>query len=450
MYYQRFLEVYYGEKDNIKEMQKCITNFRKDLFKHPMMAELNTHPEIRKFNRLAEKEWGFKSYALTILPTLETNACTFPLWYRPGTLFSKHNAMSNVIITNKGYKYKKEAEYCCTTLMFKGLIINKDYTDREIMAIILHEIGHNFQAAISDTQATLSGSCYIINVVNTLINLILSGDALTIFTGLYINSIVYTGKINDLMNYLDQVMYENAKGLYYFQDVVLGVLYAIKYPIDKLLNFIRMIENVARIPFYLLIELNPISLLTKALTGNYRGEKMADNFATIYGYGPETASVQKKFVNISPLGPISKVKIPLLSPVAGLFEATYRLLITLPDEHPQAISRIKDQRDYLEKELMFGDFDPKFKKDIQNQIKEIDKTIDELNTFNYKGAISDYKYFDKFYQCLIYRLFGGDIKDLMGLFNPNDIHKDLETVKKRKMNETGDVFIDTLNKTIFI
>lgn len=34
-------------------------------------------------------------------------------------------------------------------MVFSGIIFNDEFTTPEVMAIILHEIGHNFQAAIS-------------------------------------------------------------------------------------------------------------------------------------------------------------------------------------------------------------------------------------------------------------------------------------------------------------
>ena len=47
------------------------------------------------------------------------------------------------------FKFKKEAGYAAIVCIYAGLIFNPNYSTEEIMAIIMHEIGHNFQEAIS-------------------------------------------------------------------------------------------------------------------------------------------------------------------------------------------------------------------------------------------------------------------------------------------------------------
>ena len=445
MYYQRFLEVYYGEKDNIKEMQKCIISFRKELLRNPLMGKLNTHPEIRRFNRLAEQEWGFKSFMLYISPEIYTNACTLPLYYRPGTLFTKHNTMSNIIITDKGYKFKPEAGYCPMVTVSKGIFINKVFTDREIMAIILHEIGHNFQAAISDKQSSLATGAYIIVFILTIMNLGNIRNLESAFKRLIRDPLGVAGLYTKLTNMIDNYIYENFEGIYYFKDMMHSLVGLGKYPIQKVWKLICMIHNIPFLPLWLIRQLNPTAMLLRVVMGNYRGEKIADNFATIYGYGADIGKVQTSLMGDQLL---KQIKLPIISPLLGFLEATEMLIFSIPDEHPQAITRIKDQSDYLKKELQNGDYDPKYKKEILDQIENIDAQVEQLNQFYYKGGMSDSTYFNKLYQCILYRAFGGDIKEL-GLINREDIHHDLETVKKRKMNETGNIFIDILNKTTF-
>lgn len=444
MYYQQFLEVYFGENKNIKAMQECITKVRNDIQHNPLLSKINCHPEVKKFNRLAEKEWGFEGFVLTIIPDMQINAFTLPLWYTPGTLFEGNNSKKHLKVNGRGYKFDEDSHYICGVYVYKGVFMSKEITDREIMGIILHEIGHNFQAAISNTQASMATASYMLAAVQAIIEVVNIRSIHDAYEALIMNPLMLLGQYNRLNKAIDDVLYQNFKGLYHLKDVVQGIYSILSYPINKVIEYISYMIAIPLSPLIILAQLTPYNVIRMMITGNYRGEKIADNFATIYGYGVETASVEEKFMGDELL---KKVKIPVISPMLGFVKATAVLLLSLPDEHPQAITRIKDQRDYLSKELASADMDPKVKKQLQAQIRTIDAQIDRLSKFSYEGAISDSTYFNKMYQAILYKLFGGDIKEL-GLLDTHDIHSDLQDVKNKKMNESdqSSIFESVFNR----
>lgn len=435
-------EVYYGENANLREMQKCITNFRKDLFEKKLTARLNTHPEIKRFNRLAEKEFGFKGFCLHIDPAQTVNAYTYPLYYNFNQLDQNNNLMSNLVVTNKGYKFKKEAEYVCYVCVYRGIMADRRLTDREVFAIILHEIGHNFQAAISDVQSGLSSTSLLLYIINSVYRIIMTGDIQVLFSACFAIPFTLVGGIQKFLKGYDEILYNYFPNYYHIADVVESIFGVLKYPIDRVLRVINMMLSAPRIPISLMMRLTPLSLILFYSSGDFRGEKMADNFATIYGYGPDLASAVTKIeINKD----MSKIRIPLVNPVIGIFENTYRLLVTIPDEHPVVITRIKDQMDYLQKELDREDFDPKFKKEVEDSIKNIQAQIDHITSLNYDGAISDYQYSNHLYQLTLYKLFGGDPMDLAYKWSGDDIHKDVQNVHNRKrIRESGNVLENNL------
>lgn len=442
MYLRTLHEVYFGENKNIKEMQKCITNFRKDLFNHRSGAKLNTHPEIRRFNRLAEEEFGFKSFQLLINPDRTINAYTCSISTNFKTLTLSNNTMSNLIVSKNGYRYKKEAEYCAFVCVYRGLMLDKRLSDREVLAIILHEIGHNFQAAISNYQSILSQTRVIIYLIQVIMNVITNPD-LNSLRNLIEAPVYLTGLYNKINKIIDDILYNNFPNFYYLADRLRAILADLNYPINKLLKYLLIMIQLPIMPLVLLLKLQPMQLIMFYAIGDFRGEKMADNFPTLYGYGPDIASATTKIATDEVL---SKVKIPIISPMIGLFESTYRLLLTLPDVHPVEITRIKDQSDYLKKEIQREDLDPKFKKEIMDQINEIDKQLDDLISTNYKGAISDYNYTNHLYQLMLYKLFGGDPMDLYYKWSDDNIHADVQDVYDTKMNESSMNFIRNLKR----
>lgn len=435
-------EVYYGENANLREMQKCISNFRKDLFEKRITARLNTHPEIKRFNRLAEKEFGFKGFCLHIDPAQTVNAYTFPLYYNFNQFDPNKNLMSNLVVTNKGYRFKKEAEYVCYVCVYRGIMNDRRLSDREIMAIILHEIGHNFQAAISDVQSGLSCTALLLYLVDMIYNVLLSQDIQSLFASCFVIPFTLVGGIQKFLKGYDEILYKYFPNYYHITDVIETVIGFLRYPIDRILRAINMMLKLPTLPIKLLIRLNPLSLILFYSTGNFRGEKMADNFPTMYGYGLDLAlAVTKIEINKD----MTKIKIPLVSPVIGIIENTYRLLITIPDEHPAVVTRINDQLEYLKKEMDSEDFDSKFKKEVEDSMKNIQKQLDFITSTHYKGALSDYQYSNHLYQLTLYKLFGGDPMDLAYKWSGDDIHRDVQNVHNRKrIRESGDILENAL------
>lgn len=393
-----FLEVYYGENDNIRQMQKCITELRKDMFDNWSLSRLNTHPSVKRFNRLVEKEFGFKGFCLYISPKRIINAFTMPIYLNVKSLSKRNNLMSNLVVTKNGYKFKPEAEYTAYVCIYRGILMDSRLTDREIMAIILHEIGHNFQAAISNKQSALAQSATILYIISIITNLMNFSSIKQILRAPF----VLTGAYQAIMKSIDDILSTNFKHFYHFTDIFRATLNEIKYPFNKALKYVNLISRYSVLPAHLALKLNPFSILIASAMGKYRGEKIADNFATMYGYGPDIASGTSKLEGDEIL---SNIHIPLASPLIGLIESTFMFLYTLPDEHPAAVSRVKDQSDYLKKELEREDFDPKFKKEVMRQIKEIDAQVDEIINIHYKGAASDYMISYKFYQLMLYKIF---------------------------------------------
>lgn len=60
-----------------------------------------------------------------------------------------HKKLANSLMPNK-MKYKKGSGISCFININTGILFNTNMSDEELMALFLHEIGHNFTAAVSD------------------------------------------------------------------------------------------------------------------------------------------------------------------------------------------------------------------------------------------------------------------------------------------------------------
>ena len=144
-----------------------------------------TNKDVLKFNRMVEKLFGFSSFALNISPNQTINAYTWGT-----TVFKSKEELKRMINSlkasaNTGFYHDSSSGLVtgiCTLNI--GLINCNDFTDEEIIACILHEIGHNFFEAVTDKDCVYSLVFKIVKVLSD-INRKINNN---IITGKEINS----------------------------------------------------------------------------------------------------------------------------------------------------------------------------------------------------------------------------------------------------------------------
>ena len=141
-------EAYIGKTPLLIEVEKKIHEYRskKDLSIYNCSS---TSKEILDINRLIEKQFGMEIFALKILPTEAIDAYNLPVSCRFD--MEKENMRDYVEGNIKtGYRFRKNNGLCCIVCLSYGFMVDKRYTDAQIVACILHEIGHNFGDCLYD------------------------------------------------------------------------------------------------------------------------------------------------------------------------------------------------------------------------------------------------------------------------------------------------------------
>ena len=408
---QAIKEVYFGENE-IAKLQQQFTLFRARCFKERKFTKKeNTYEEIFKFNRMVEKVFGFETFALQIDMGDYQNAFTLPL----STKLDLNRTDRNVKYNKNHMKFDKDVGYSCIVIITYGLLMNERYTDRELFAILLHEIGHNFSEAINKT-GTLFGN---INKGFIIYNIVMSSILAVLVYPIYsLNSIGnIIGSTNTMQKFIINVEEYIAKEYPIFtstMDTISRFSEVISSTIGKIfskLNLLIVVTNPLRYLKTLLsivVRYNPIELLMSHF--GYKEEKTADTFVTMYGYASDLSSALYK-LNYKE---IKNTKLtPYLTHLTNLMNLPIIILSSPIECHPETITRIKEQIKYLEKELEYGDIDPNMKKQIKKQIKEMNNIIerDILNSAR-KRNIKDPDLITKLYAATMYNLCGGDIKEL--------------------------------------
>ena len=424
-------EAYFGSKPVEKILnqlsiarKKYLTNDK--LFQDKRYeTDINTDPEVMKLNKLFEDTFGFKSFGLYVYNTAIINAYTIS----PGYRIDSGNLIDKLKSSSKGFSYDKKDNISCIVTIYSGMFCNADYTDREILAIILHEIGHNFTPAIDPiTNAFYLPTRFVYYIITiTDFILLLSNTDIYIkqlFSGTNFSLEAYN-KLNEKINKnfpeLKNAINFFTKYFKMFKDLYSDLMQAFHaiFVLSNPLGF------TIKILYGVISNLNNIILLFP----RHRDEKIADSFATMYGYGADLSSALNKFEknNLIISGAITNS--PIIGSIYNLCMIPTEFIAYLLDEHPTTIARINNQLDYCKSEFSNANLDPKLEREIQQNIRDLENLITRYNPKNNTNVFEDPMAIKRIYAYVMLKLCGGDIKELFN--SNNNIYNTIDKAKKR-------------------
>lgn len=381
-------EVYFGETEDIKDLIKIIHDFRseyigKNNFMHVFPGS-NSHPKLLELSEKLEDMFGFGAVDLNIINAPYMNAVTYPVCYNLGCEKPEKHIHSNA----KGFYFDKELNYVTQISYTSNVFLNDLFTDREILAILLHEVGHSF-ILVQKEMVPLVESRRTIIIIQTIILAIISiatfhfVDAANLLRSILNNLNVYKS--------FKATIHKNIK----------------KSPIGKLTDVLRQSFNMTGLvigkgfdTISKIIGLNNInkalSLLSvgwfgkksdkKRVSKNYQQvnafdrsmEYFSDNFPASYGLGLDLSSALRK-MEFSSTGDFDKAvdKISSFNPIniilGELVKVPYYEMVNNIDVHPKYANRVSKIEQDLKKELSKGNMNPKLTKELQDTLKEINE-----------------------------------------------------------------------------
>lgn len=398
-------EVYFGKTKSIQKIESAIDHFRNKHMNQYMVYNVNSDPELIAINRMLEKEFGFGTFSLHIVNCSVANAATYPLDMRFDVkTFGKNDEL---LVDKTGFRFNPKADYACLLIMYTGLIFSPNFTTEEVMAAILHEIGHNFYASINRKNGVLSA----------IYKVLLFYDMFYCF----IHSIYEVPEAIEILlhtnNSFEALTQRCERYLREHGKILIDVIEAFKLFCDAFYELMIKVSQYRRLVtfniYYLVIALkdtlntalNPFTYILLPI--DYRNERLADNFPTMYGYGPALSSFVTKLDSAGNKNDILVnvvEKTPVIGTLYNMVGLSAQILITALDEHPEGISRCKDQIDLLNNELKKSDMDPKMRKVIKSDIDLIQREIDKST--NISKFIIDPDFARHLYNRLLYKLTG--------------------------------------------
>ena len=402
-------EVYFGETPGIMRCFEAFSTWRSKYLMDRKLYMMNSaaerDPLLGKFVAEIEREFGLFSYSFIIINKDQINAFTFPCFFN---FNSNLKGPKRVEFGKDGYKFKKECQVSMLTCMYAGLFFNSDFTNREVFAIILHEIGHNFQDVISDKMHTL-GQCSTMNRI-LLAGIMLASGSMEPLIYPFMNDKTF-GAVSKSYN---EMNIGQKNSIISFANTIYGAtMNTINLGVDLMTLFLPpiLVLNAA----VRTIRDAAIGVLLAPLVRrhSYYGEIMADKFAAYYGFGKDLVTGLDKLSDFRKGAGIKArfMEIPIYSHIQELILLPLKFIFDITDEHPASQARYKTVIDGLKDDLNQPGISPKLKKQLQSDIKETEDTIEEVLE---KGKeVEDPRFIENYMRSFLYHACGGDLKYLL-------------------------------------
>lgn len=363
-------EAYIGKNENFLEMEKLLGLIRSNL---DYKKDLNRSENVQKFNRLMEKQFGCKVFALRIEKANVINAYTEVLNLR----FDITNKidMRKAVIANQsdGYRFKEPNNFCIVCTVYSGLLAYEELSNAELLAIILHEIGHNFADGIYgfiNIQNSLSMAWYKRLLLLQCILILPIPHSIKEFitrTNKYKLKQNKQGKERKIKSAIEgnKAKRKDKKS---FKSTIKRILSWQNVDEEKYQEQIDNYKNTAE---------GKKAKEEVRNSAERRNEVIADKFPAVYGYGNEIASGLLK------MDMYESDAVKYVDDKYGkkIYDKILKFTFEWEDfdEHPRTIQRINEVIKTLEDELTNDNLDPKFEKEIKDQINRLKKTIEEVS-----------------------------------------------------------------------
>ena len=344
-------EIYFG--DNYPELQKALKilgEYRSKyigLDQNYFIKDANSDTLLDDFGKCLARFFGFKNVILIVKGDLLPNAYTYPI------NLSYSGREAKVTKTKHGYMY--DGSISLYTCLYSSIVFNELFTDREVMAILLHEIGHNFSSKYS----------HIVSVKNLLYTITIP---ILLLIGIKFQSIGILKQVATIA-----IMSSEAGKLALnkiYKNKLLSPIVSIGSSIIKLKDNINtyLSSSIPGIGFlsavYSISHFNEINYVIGSVD-----ENIADNFATIYGFGPDLNTGLEKLNNKdSTIIRKALYNTPVIGWFTELLYISGSWASSVFDEHPTTASRRRAQYNYLLNELENEGISKSMKKEIQECI----------------------------------------------------------------------------------
>ena len=377
-------EAYVGKTPTLEEIEKKIGELRENI---KFSDNLNRSDKITEINRLFEKQFGMDIFALKVLQTKYIDAYTYSLSTRLDYA-EKYASLADMITADmkNGFRFKPGNDAAVVVCISYEFLHNKLWTDAEIMAILLHEIGHNFSGSLYN-DIYIANREMMLQYKKTLKYLIvLYAIASLCIVG--IPGLIKTIKqYNNLKN--KNIKKDAKKDRKKKPSKLKGFFGALKGKQSDYATFVDELsarmngDKYAEYAGKYFDDMDSKGYGEEYFkqTNGRIDEVIADKFAGIYGYGPDQATALLKCDEWDSRA-AKKIKQTgsKKDKENNLKYEKVNMQIHRYDIHPQTIQRINEELKLLKREIEKDDVDPKLKEVMLEQVKQLEDILKDATT----------------------------------------------------------------------
>ena len=380
-------ELYVGETPFIKDLIEEISRARSP-YVGKLKRPIKGNKDFIRIGDMIAEEFGFKTVTFMVPYDTSMNVFTYPI---TNSFDKSIYGIQPKFNKETGLKYNNSG-LSIIVAVTAGVWFSKEITDREVVAAMLHEIGHSFvlqserMIDIIETNRVALITMLIYQIVIDIYSLQFQrvpDDIKTI-----INS---SNKGKEIINKVTRECANNPlfigfNGINTIKEYITGVVNGIFKEISSLLDGPI---SIMTIPIALINKI--FSILYKQDTAVSRSQEyLSDSFASMYGLGPEISTFLAK-IEYSPSSSGSYIdKFISITPIIGALHQSMKLPILMImngiTTHPSTPARMDKIIQELNKELKDSDLNPKTKEELKKNIYELEKIKDEfISTSNSKN-----------------------------------------------------------------
>jgi hypothetical protein len=393
-------EAYYAESPELQAVDNCIKQMGELVKKQPRVNLAGTEYN-RQLQDAVAKLFNCKAVYIDWHRMMHLfSAYTYIPWDIDPALYSSSEMKmrTETVETSSGIRYKHKLNTLFIT-MSNSLFAFSNYDHRQVVAVLLHEIGHSFFMDKTYMEGYYRPVGMLVGFYRKLVYQL---PHIKRSSGSDFWRLIFRDSSEDYdISLGDEKQNSLVKDFY----ATLGNALNIGYSIAQLPYFAYTIVNTFFFPDYKL--------------ATYKAEKFADSFATRYGYGVDSANVEKWLgSNIkNDDSPATHFKIVMKVLVSYVY--------TFLAPHPHTYIRIKDQLDYLRKETKNPSLNSELRKRLASDIARLEKIVEEEEEYMRKNdAYEVIKRINKF-------LFGKAVIEWRELFVKNEAGKVIDRYENR-------------------
>ena len=324
--------------------------------------------------------FGFDYVDFNLSNSVKTNAYTMPIGRGILSGFTvNYQNFKNVLKRDKeGLHVKNGTDLAGLSLYVRvttGLWNNPEVTDGEILAIVLHEIGHNFQSMNKSSLHTYD------MVLSTFL-------FITAITSANIAPVGYDGNVRANAN--RSAKYDSSLVSFVnMASLIRGCGSVITHNFLDLLKLLTPFSSTIGSALVNVLSTainNPLSVLLTPF--NKGAEYYSDNFANELGYGTELATALTKITVDRDATAISRFVqgSNCIRELQDILTLIAESIVSPISSHPKTGRRIGVMIKKLNKELNKSDMSPALKKEIKEQIKQLEEVSEVMQNMDMSNA----------------------------------------------------------------